>query len=1400
MATNRVNQTGNIGIIQGIHYGDNVSYGETKLTPKHVALEKHKEVKEKWEVSGTCDWILETEEFQSWERTGTEPSFLWLHGRPGAGKSTLMYVPYHREHLHDPICAERLHSSTLLLCWPRRRAREDKLYRRMLVTFWQQATNRADDRFMNTSGNLPETIEKPLLELLVSSKRDIYIVVDALDQLPTDSQYRLTRWLNTLVDAFKAQVGSGRLNVAISSRDSDDIKQIQTRQVYQIEVTAESNKYDIKRYIERNLESTLLKRQPELAEQVYRKLYEKADGMFLWVSLQVLNICNIRIGSQIEEALKSLVPPQRLQDMYKAYADAFESSGDRIQQQIAQRIIPLLTYNAGSMSKEAVLIALSLDATGRVNMKLREDLSQNLTMISRFSNHLVRINDSLGIFQFCHGTAFEFFRNYEAVASSHRIAMLCLSHLCSPELSWGTLDGATWYSLGPVLQQHPFLLFACSEWAPSIKRSSTSASEIQLQECCSEVRNWLRILFDKDDKKGNLRRAFQIYLLSLGKKASVGVSHEHIVCYFSLIGLMDALKEWGWFDPEKPDDDGLRPIHWAIRNDTNLDDAALAVQKLIDFGIDVDAKDKEGRSPLYYAAYYGNLRVAKLLIDKKAKLNVTNQDGETALVAACKKHHEEVVLYLIKKGANVKLRSSFGTALQAISLVGCCRCAEAILGPYKNCRIAEKGGPFGTSLHTAAYHGHSDLVKLLCTKRINIHETHSTYGSPITAAVSSYNSVVDPAPFIDIVTELITHGVNVNDRSGRAGPALRAAAYYGSSDLVRLLLDKGADIKVKGQMGTAYEAAEDCGHQEIKEILLSYDAKAAEYGGSRGTKENGRQAIQRWVFRAAVKTSNMETIDRLIAQFEELVEKEIRKGETPFLRGLAGLGRDCFQETIELTTKSRDNINTPTWSREKGYERILRQLRSTTSDICCIKLADRRPHPHPTFELTPRFTFAQDSLQDHFPKVLDRLTQAAVKVMDDAIATKDRNLIRLIAKTWVEALNNLVSYDGFGESMLETVVKRRADNLKGYLIDPDLSHEERIEKAEGLALVGIELLLIAIEQGPKFKHLAVIISKLWVNALIDVEDLGKEAEKLVVELIRIFGIPFSNAIRDGDQVNAEHCARASIALQKAAALSQKKGLLEKFSKEFAVQWDLALENNMEPMAKKLFDQQLEEHQQLRKDGGRVEALGLALVGISLLRAFIQCGDERLIGMLRRSIESGFRLVQESYSRHDTSTELPTFQYKDISARDLEVVSRGLIDLFATTEEVRPGYLTSFASQVLGFAEAIFGDDYRQLERIITRHIDEADQIVGGPKREEQLIQISSAIFLFLDLVLSSRKMSPAVLSTLKNVSLGALAKALPDFLDRDELVRYEKSIVYLKSESRKMIPVGETRHIQSGSR
>lgn len=67
-------------------------------------------------------------------------------------------------------------------------------------------------------------------------------------------------------------------------------------------------------------------------------------------------------------------------------------------------------------------------------------------------------------------------------------------------------------------------------------------------------------------------------------------------------------------------------------------------------------------------------------------------------------------------------------------------------------------------------------------------------------------------------------------------------------------------------------------------------------------------------------------------------------------------------------------------------------------------------------------TFFEDSFGEHFPPVLNRMTQAAVKILEDAMASKDRGVIRLIANTWVEALNNPILYPGFGETMMERIV------------------------------------------------------------------------------------------------------------------------------------------------------------------------------------------------------------------------------------------------------------------------------------------------------------------------------------------------------------------------------------------
>ena len=52
---------------------------------------------------------------------------------------------------------------------------------------------------------------------------------------------------------------------------------------------------------------------------------------------------------------------------------------------------------------------------------------------------------------------------------------------------------------------------------------------------------------------------------------------------------------------------------------------------LIDKGLDVNAKAKQGETVLMFAAWHGRFEVVKFLIDKGADVNATSKDGQTAL-------------------------------------------------------------------------------------------------------------------------------------------------------------------------------------------------------------------------------------------------------------------------------------------------------------------------------------------------------------------------------------------------------------------------------------------------------------------------------------------------------------------------------------------------------------------------------------------------------------------------------------------------------------------------------------------------------------------------------------------------------------------------------------------------
>ena len=69
-------------------------------------------------------------------------------------------------------------------------------------------------------------------------------------------------------------------------------------------------------------------------------------------------------------------------------------------------------------------------------------------------------------------------------------------------------------------------------------------------------------------------------------------------------------------------------------------------------GVDVNATDETGSTPLLEAARFGHEDICRILIAAGANLKSKDKDGKTALQLAIQGDHEEVVRVLKQAGAN----------------------------------------------------------------------------------------------------------------------------------------------------------------------------------------------------------------------------------------------------------------------------------------------------------------------------------------------------------------------------------------------------------------------------------------------------------------------------------------------------------------------------------------------------------------------------------------------------------------------------------------------------------------------------------------------------------------------------------------------------------------------------
>ncbi|KAJ7249820.1 ankyrin repeat-containing domain protein [Mycena rebaudengoi] len=142
----------------------------------------------------------------------------------------------------------------------------------------------------------------------------------------------------------------------------------------------------------------------------------------------------------------------------------------------------------------------------------------------------------------------------------------------------------------------------------------------------------------------------------------------------------------------------------------------------------------------------------------------------------------------------------------------------------------------GELLYVSSSFSHMEMVELLLEKGWR-------YGNALQATTYHGQEAV--------VRLLIEKGANVNAQGGIHGNALQATSYCEQESIVQLLIEKGADVNAQGgEYGNALQAASYWGHEAIVQLLIDKGVGVNAQGGEYG---NALQAASLWNHKAVVQ-------------------------------------------------------------------------------------------------------------------------------------------------------------------------------------------------------------------------------------------------------------------------------------------------------------------------------------------------------------------------------------------------------------------------------------------------------------------------------------------------------------------------------------------------------------------
>ncbi|CAD6577567.1 MAG: hypothetical protein ASARMPRED_008323 [Alectoria sarmentosa] len=627
-------------------------------------------------VSGTCEWILTQGRYTSWI-VEDSPQLLWLSGGPGIGKTMISSFLVGELAQLAERSSQRI-TLAYFFCDDKDEVRKTAtaILRGLLLQILRQRPvlfKYVHPDFALSRDSLFTNFHA-LWRIFVSVVEDkevgmVYCLIDALDECETESRRLL---LTDFANLFRSQQTKKMfVKFIVTSRRETDIEEslsTASPAIQNLQVDSGRINDDLYEFINVKVEelSTRKRYSADLKEMIKGVLTEKAGGTFLYVSLVLDDLSRMKAQSLVRKKLQEL--PLDLNKLYDKILTQVEVEYVEVASSILQWVA---VARRPLTAKELAMVRFLGSGSQGENITPSEDLLNELKDDLKCCGPLVyydTINDTINL---VHQSAKEYLLGEYLQASKD------LSH----------------YHI--VLDRTNLLIF---------KTCWTYLSREEFEEG--------RTLTDGSaDRKIWQREFFEGYFYKhCLLQYAIQEWQEH-----ALAAVPALVNEYNFREDTLNRLPTLRDA-WVLR-------AAAAgqetvVQRLLENGAELEARDKWGRTPLLRAAEEGHATIVMLLLKNGAELEARNQwvlEGQTSLSLAAGKGRTTVVMLLLEDGAELEARDLWGrTPLSQAAEGGDVIIVTMFLKKGAELETRDEDG--WTPLFWAVRGGHAGVITLLLKK------------------------------------------------------------------------------------------------------------------------------------------------------------------------------------------------------------------------------------------------------------------------------------------------------------------------------------------------------------------------------------------------------------------------------------------------------------------------------------------------------------------------------------------------------------------------------------------------------------------------------------------------------------------------------------------------------------